>query len=75
MSKVINNISDKEIIKKGQLVRNIHCEQCDYETGIMYLKDGIFKVNMEGGYFMYNDENESITKCPLCKKDKLSIVD
>lgn len=55
--------------------RNIHCEECDYETGLMRLKDGVFKVNMEGGYFMYDGEGGSVTCCPLCKKDKLITED
>ncbi|GAA0071733.1 hypothetical protein UT300003_32580 [Clostridium sardiniense] len=75
MDKVINNICDEEIIKQGQLVRNIYCEECEYETGRMRLKDGVFKLNMEGGYFMYDGEGGALTCCPICKKDTLITED
>lgn len=71
----INNISEEEITKEGQLIRNIHCNECDYETGQMSLKNGVFKVNMQGGYYMFDGEGGAITKCPGCGKDTLTTLD
>lgn len=75
MSKIINNISNEEIIEQGNLDINIYCEECNYETGGMKFKDAVFKINMEGGYLMYDGEGGAITSCPLCKKDKLTVRD
>lgn len=68
---ILNNITNEEINKQGNNVVDIFCEECSYRTGLMTLKSAVFKVNMQGGYFMYDGEGGSESKCPCCGKGSL----
>lgn len=68
---MLNNISEQAIEEQGKMKGNIYCEECGYETGCMNMDKAVFKVNMQGGYFMYDSEGGSITKCPACGFDGL----
>ena len=70
---LLNNISDKEIEETGVSRGNIVCEECAYQSGEMSIKDAVFRVNMQGGYFMYDGEGGPISKCPICGEDSLWI--
>lgn len=70
-SEILNNISLKEINEQADHIVNIFCEECSYETGCMTLKSAVFKINMQGGYFMYDGEGGTESKCPSCGLDKL----
>ncbi len=71
----MNNITEEEIEEQGERKGNICCDECAYETGYMDLKSAVFKVNMQGGYFMYDGEGGSESKCPVCDFDTLNIRD
>lgn len=73
--KPLNNITEEEIEKQGELKVYICCGECAYTTGYMDLKSAVFKVNMQGGYFMYDGEGGSVTKCPVCELDRLHTTD
>lgn len=75
MEKPLNNITEEEIEKQGELKVYICCGECAYTTGYMDLKSAVFKVNMQGGYFMYDGEGGPITKCPVCESDRLHTTD
>lgn len=68
---VLNNISVQEINRQADQAVNIFCEECSYETGLMTFKSAVFKINMQGGYFMYDGEGGTESKCPCCGFDKL----
>ena len=72
---VLNNISVQEINEQAEHVVDIFCEECSYKTGLMTLKSAVFKINMQGGYFMYDGEGGSESKCPGCGLDKLVELD
>lgn len=71
----LNNILEKEIEEQGAMTGNIYCDECSYETGITSIRNAIFKVNMQGGYYMYDGEGGAISKCPVCGLDKLTMID
>lgn len=73
MNDVLNNISKEEIEHQGEITTNICCDECSYDTGIMSMSKAVFKINMQGGYFMYDGEGGAITKCPICGYDKLVV--
>jgi len=62
----MNNISAEEIEEQGEIMTSIYCEDCDYDTGYMDLKSAVFKINMQGGYFVYDGEGGADSKCPSC---------
>lgn len=49
-----------------------YCENCDYETEDMTMKDLVFKVCMAGGYIISDKEGGYFSKCPKCESEKLS---
>lgn len=67
----INNLTDKEIEEIGEVLVTIYCEECDYGVNLEKHKDAVHKINMHGGYYMFDGEGGCITKCPLCGKDSL----
>ena len=76
MKELINNISEEEILNQGAVLGEILCDNanCSYEgTGYRRIESAVFKVNMQGGYYMYDGEGGSISKCPVCGKDSLLI--
>ena len=70
---LLNNISDEEIEEIGVGRGNIVCKECTYKSGEMNIKSAVFRVNMQGGYFMYDGEGGPISKCPICGEDSLWI--
>ena len=70
---ILNNITDKEIEETGMEIGNIVCEECNYESGEMNIKSAVFRINMQGGYFMYDGEGGPISKCPKCGEDSMWI--
>lgn len=73
---VLNNITEKEIKEQGEIMTSICCENCSYDTGYMKMSDAVFKVNMQGGYFMYDGEGGAESMCPSCKEEAtLSTMD
>lgn len=75
MSKNINNLTDKEIREMGLNAVDIYCENCGYEVKTGLLRDSVFKVNMQGGYYKYDGQGGCETQCPVCKLDKLVTED
>ncbi|MDO7789138.1 hypothetical protein [Desulforamulus aquiferis] len=73
MSDVLNNITEEEIEAQGDIRGDICCDECAYDTGYMSLKSAVFKVNMQGGYFVYDGVGGAISKCPVCDLDKLTV--
>ena len=73
MEDLLNNVSEGFIKEQGDECGDITCDSCTYETGLMQIKSAVFKVNMQGGYFMYDGEGGPISKCPCCEKDSLFI--
>jgi len=71
--KELNNISNLEIAEQGRIKTTISCENCDYDTGFMEQRDAVFRVNMQGGYFVYNGEGGADSKCPACGSNVLVI--
>lgn len=71
----MNNISQEELKEQGDIRTLICCEECDYETDIMSLRDAVFMINMQGGYFMWDGEGGPISKCPKCGEEGLHTVD
>ena len=74
-NKTINNITEAEIEANGKVMGDICCDNCDYATGYMDFKSTVFKVSMQGGYFMYDGEGGDENRCPMCKNDSLVITD
>ena len=74
-NKTINNITEAEIEANGKAKVDICCNECSYNTGLMDCKSAVFKVNMQGGYFMYDGEGGSESKCPVCGQDSLTTRD
>ncbi len=73
MDTVLNNITNEEINKKAEYGVDIYCDECSYKTGFMTFKSAVFKINMQGGYFRYNGQGSSESKCPNCGFDRLKI--
>jgi len=69
--KEFNNISNLEIIQQGRMKTSISCDNCDYETGLMEQRDAVFRINMHGGYFMFDGEGGPDSKCPGCGLNSL----
>jgi len=67
-----NNISNLEIIEQGRIKTSISCDNCDYETGYMEQRDAVFRINVHGGYFMFDGEGGSDSKCPTCGLNSLN---
>jgi len=74
-NQLLNNITEAEIEEQGKAMVDIYCEDCDYTTGYMDYKSAVFKINMQGGYFMYDGEGGDENRCPMCKNDSLVITD
>ena len=75
MSEIINNFPNNFIRVQGKLERNICCEKCNYETGYMKVSNAVYKVNMHGGYYMFDGDGGAETKCPICGLDSLVTLD
>ena len=73
LGSLLNNISDEEIEETGVGTGNIVCEECAYESGEMDIKSAVFRINMQGGYFMFDGEGGTISKCPKCEEDSMWI--
>lgn len=71
----MNNLCWEEFKEQGDIVASISCDECDYDTGVLHMRDAVFMVNMQGGYFMFDGEGGAISKCPMCGLDKLITVD
>lgn len=74
-SEPLNHISEDEIIRQGKINTCICCDECDYSTGMLTLSQAVFKVNMQGGYFMYDGSGGPISRCPSCGLDQLVATD
>jgi predicted Zn-ribbon and HTH transcriptional regulator len=59
--------------KQGRILANAYCEDCDYETDIMPMKDLVFKLSMEGGYIISDGEGGYYSQCPKCKGENLTL--
>jgi len=70
----LNNITNEEINNKAEHGVDICCDGCLYRTGFMTFKSAVFKISMQGGYFMYDGEGGSKSKCPCCGIDRLNVT-
>lgn len=70
----LNNITNEEINEQGEHGVDVFCDECSYKTGFMTFKSAVFKINMQGGYFMYDGEGGSVSKCPSCGLDRLNVT-
>ena len=68
-------MTDSEIEIQGNKKVDVYCEECSYEVGYVDFRSAVFKINMHGGYFMFDGEGGSETKCPECGKDSLTTSD
>lgn len=61
------------IYRQGQLKAWAYCEDCDYETDSMPMKDLVFKVSMEGGYIASDKSGGYSSQCPKCESNNLTL--
>lgn len=59
--------------KQGRILAHAYCEDCDYETGSMPMKDLVFKLSMEGGYIISDKRGGYSSQCPKCGSSNLSL--
>lgn len=59
--------------KQAQLRSSVYCEDCDYETETMSMKDLVFKLSMEGGYVISDKDGGYFSKCPKCESNNLTL--
>ena len=59
--------------EQGNLKAHAYCEDCDYETDTMAMKDLLFKLCMEGGYIVSDKNGGYFSQCPKCESEKLSL--
>lgn len=71
----LNNIPEEEIDRQGEDKGSIRCDECGYDSGYTSFSKAVYKVNMQGGYFMYDGQGGSDTKCPVCSGDHLTFDD
>ena len=60
-----------ELIEQGVYRARVYCERCDYVTDIMAKKDLYFKLCVEGGYIISDNDGGYFSRCPKCKYDEL----
>jgi predicted nucleic-acid-binding Zn-ribbon protein len=58
---------------QGNIKAHAYCEECEYETDRMTMKDLVFKLSMEGGYIISDKEGGYYSKCPKCGSENLSL--
>ena len=59
--------------KQGRIMTRAYCEDCDYETDNMPMKDLVFKISMDGGYIASDKAGGYFSQCPKCGSETLSI--
>lgn len=70
----VHTVGTKEWIERQGIYNNhAYCDNCEYSTETMNLKDLIFKICMEGGYIMADKEGGYYSQCPKCEGSNLSI--
>ena len=70
----VDTIGTKEWIERQSIYNNYaYCDNCEYATEVMPLKDLIFKISMEGGYIMADKEGGYFSQCPKCETSGLSL--
>lgn len=58
---------------QGNLKTHAYCEDCEYMTDIMTMKDLLLKLSMEGGYIVSDKNGGYFSQCPNCESEKLSL--
>lgn len=51
----------------------VYCDDCDYKTDNMPMKDLVFKLSMEGGYIISDKNGGYYSKCPKCEGENLTL--
>lgn len=59
--------------EQGKAKAHAYCEDCDYETDRMPMKDLIFKLSMEGGYIISDKSGGYSSQCPKCESRNLTL--
>lgn len=59
--------------KQANIKAHAYCEECEYETDTMLMKDLIFKLSMDGGYIVSDKNGGYFSQCPKCGSEKLSL--
>lgn len=62
------------IYRQALLKAHAYCEDCDYETDDMPMKDLVFKLSMEGGYIISDKCEGYSSQCPQCGSKNLTLV-
>lgn len=68
-----SGLTMQQIPKSFHLKARVYCEDCEYETDFMTMKDIIYKVSMEGGYIQSDKAGGYFSKCPKCGHEHLTI--
>lgn len=58
---------------QGRISAHAYCEDCDYKTETMPMKNLIFKLSMEGGYIASDKNGGYFSQCPNCESKNLSL--
>lgn len=58
---------------QGSLKISVYCEDCEYETEVMEMKDLTLKLSLEGGYLISDKSGGYFSRCPKCGSEKLTL--
>lgn len=59
--------------KQGKISAYAYCEDCNYKTDNMPMKELIFKLSMEGGYIISDKSGGYSSQCPKCESVNLTL--
>lgn len=61
------------IYAQSMMRADAYCEDCDYETGSMPMKNLIYQISMEGGYIYSDKQGGYVSQCPKCESENLTL--
>jgi hypothetical protein len=66
-------MEEQQLERQANIEAKVYCEECDYETDYMKMKDLIFKLSMEGGYIISDKNGGYYSQCPMCGGSVLTL--
>lgn len=60
--------------KHGNIKGYAYCEDCEYETEFLPMRDLIYKLSTEGGYIISDKNGGYYSQCPKCGSENLTLA-